>query len=284
MYIISLNDDEGPYFWRAVAGMPIALGVLALTLDLIFVRRMNSLKYLVTELGVEKAKEQAYKIYEKTTADELCEDFQKVIDEGQTATKSKKSFFREIKDNRRQFFHIVLVTLLVGYSCYTLYESYFVYITTYDLNNLVDVDKSKFWALIAVISETVGYLINSVLDLGKNPRKLLVCCYWLAIASASLVSAGYCFDNLSFARYSSVTHGLSLAAIWGGFNPYYLSILPPALNGVPLIILNFNNAVINQLFPLFLTPETPHRSWAYAFGGLACLVCFCWITLMCVLK
>lgn len=284
MYIISLYDDEGPYFWRAVAGMPIAVGVLAQTLDLIFVRRMNSLKYLVTELGVEKAKEQAYKIYEKTTADELCEDFQKVIDEGETATKSKKSFFREIKDNRRQFFHIVLVTLLVAYSCYTLYESYFVYITTYDLNNLVDVDKSKFWALIAVISESVGYLINSVLDLGKNPRKLLVCCYWLAIASASLVSAGYYFDNLSIARYSSVTHGLSLAAIWGGFNPYNLSILPPALNGVPLIILYFNNAVINQLFPLLLTPETPPRIWAYAFAGLACLVCFCWMTLMCVLK
>ena len=179
---------------------------------------------------------------------------------------------------------MLLVTFLIGFSCYTLYESYFVYITTFDLSKIEDLDKSKFWALIAVVSETFGYLVNSVLDLGKNPRRLLLCCYWLAIGSASLVSIGYFLQDLKWARFCSITHGLSLAAIWGGFNPYYLSILPPALNGVPLIILNFNNAVLNQLFPLLLTPEAQHSKWGYAFGALACIVCCCWVLLMCVLK
>lgn len=93
MYVVSLYDDEGPYFWRGVAGMPIILGVLALTLDLIFVRRMNSLKYFVTEMGLEKAKECAYKIYEKATADELCDDFYKVVQGSEVnGVKKTKSF------------------------------------------------------------------------------------------------------------------------------------------------------------------------------------------------
>lgn len=285
MYVASLFDNGGPYYWRAIAGMPIILGTVLVLLDVVFIRKMNSLKFQVMMNGVDQTKQAAYKIYDKKTADDLCEDFDKILNPPDGDVQPlKKTFLQEIKANKRQFWHVILITFLVCYSYFTLYESFFVYIGSKDLNNTAEVEKSKFWAIFAVMSETIGYIINSTFDLGKDPRKLIIKTYWLAIVSALFVGTGYYLENLSWARLSSITHGFCLAGIYGAFNPYYLTVLPPALNGIPHIVLNFNNALINQLFPLYFTTDATYTRWAVGFGVIACFISFCWIMLILVLK
>lgn len=284
MYIISLNDDEGPSYWRGVALMPVGVGTLALLLDLIFVRRMDSVKFAVIKEGVDAAKKRAYLIYEKQTADLMCEDFDKVNQDLRAIGKNGESFSSQVKVNKRQLIHITIVTMMITFSCYTLYESYFVYITTFNLSDLPEVELSKKWALLAVISETFGYIINSAMDFGKNPKKLLISCFWLTTVSAGLVAFGYFKQDLRWSRFSSISNGISLAAIWGAFNPYYLSILPTVLCGVPPIIFNFINAVLNQTFPLILNSEAPNSSWATFFTGLAGFAFLMWLLLAIIVK
>lgn len=92
MYMVSLKDNGGKIFWRCIASFPIALAAIILVLDIVFVKRMNSLKYLIESQGVDKAKEVAYLIYEKRTADEMCDDFNKILNpEGEVKT-GKKTF------------------------------------------------------------------------------------------------------------------------------------------------------------------------------------------------
>lgn len=224
-------------------------------------------------------------MYDKKTADDLCDDFDKILNPpGGDLQPAKKSYLQEIKASKKQFLHVVFITFLICYSFFTIYESFFVYIGSKDLNNKTEVEKSKFWAIFSVMSETLGYILNSAFDLGKDPRGLLIKTYWLAIVSALFVAIGYYLEDLSWARFSSLSHGFCLAGIWGAFNPYYLTVLPPPLNGIPHIVLNFNNALLNQLFPFYFTIEARNRKWAVGFGIIACFVAICWILLILLLK
>lgn len=106
---------------------------------------MNSLKYLIVRYGIVEAKKTAYLIYHKKTADEMCEDFQQIIQPEKSVSpnsKYQKSFFSEIAANKGQFWHIMLVTFLFCYSFFTLYESFFVYICSRNLNDTNEVEKS----------------------------------------------------------------------------------------------------------------------------------------------
>ena len=251
VYIASLFDDGGVYYWRIIAGFPVFLGLILVPLDIIFVRKMNSIKYLVMTKGLAETKQIAYKMYDQQTADDLCEDFYQVSNPQQEVKST--TMLQEIKSHKNQFKHTMLVTFLVCYSYFTVYESFFVLIGSKNLNDTEQVEKAKLWAVFAVVSETVSYLINSVFDLGKNMRRLLISTYWLAIVSALLVTKGYYSEDLMWARFSSISHGLCIGGIYGSFNPYYLTVLPATLSGLPHIVLNFNNALINQLFPLWFT-------------------------------
>ena len=64
MYVASLFDNGGPYYWRAIAGMPIILGTVLVLLDVVFIRKMNSLKFQIMMNGVDQTKQAVYKIYD----------------------------------------------------------------------------------------------------------------------------------------------------------------------------------------------------------------------------
>jgi hypothetical protein len=295
VYIASLYDDGSWWYWRCIAGFPVVLGTILVILDILLIRNMNSVKFWIKTKGLGKTKEIAYKIYNKRTADLICGDFYEVAklegpvpgEDGDRATRTQQpvnSLCQEITLYKNQFKHVIIVTFLVCYSYFTIFESFIVLIGSKDLTNTEEVEKAKFWGVFAVIAETLSYLMNSVFDLGKNQRKLLISVYWLAVVSTSLVSIGYYTENLQWARLSSITHGLCIGGIYGAFNPYYLTILPSTLTGFPHIVLNFNNALINQIFPLIFRENQSYEFWATGFGIMACYVFICWLLLIKIVK
>lgn len=78
VYIASIYDDGSWYYWRLIAGFPIILGTILVIMDFLIIRKMNSIKYWIKTMGLVKTKARAYTIYNKPTADMICEDFYQV--------------------------------------------------------------------------------------------------------------------------------------------------------------------------------------------------------------
>lgn len=140
------------------------------------------------------------------------------------------------------------------------------------------------FAIFAEVSETTGYMLTATFDLAKDPRKLLMKTFWLAIVSASLVSTGYYYKDLSITRFASITHGFCVAQMYSSFNPYYLSVLPPSLTGIPHFVMYTHNGIVNFLFPRYFSTSASYQKWAIGFGVIACMVAISWNLLILLFK
>lgn len=107
-------------------------------------------------------------------------------------------------------------------SFYPVFYSFSVFIGAKHLAELKEAEKAKFWSFLAIVFESLSYILNSVFGLSRQPKKYFVTSYSITIISLILTSVGYSIHDLGVVRLSNITHGISVGGIFGAYSAYYL--------------------------------------------------------------
>ena len=128
--------------------------------------------------------------------------------------------FADIRLYKRQSLHMILLCSILALTVYTLWYSFSVLIGSKRLDDDEAVKQSTLWSLIGIMMETGGYLMSTLFNFTRNPKKYFLTSQFISIISTALVAYGYFTENLLWARLSNITFGMSVSGLFGAMNPY----------------------------------------------------------------
>ena len=284
-------DPRDAFYWRVVVWAIASSQFLLIFLEMIFVKNINLITYLLQKLGYDGALEVARTVY----SEELAVDKVHRISECLKYEEEKKEQQRRLGQStfevwlqdlflyKKSVLNLILVSLCALSSLQLQYVSFGLLIGSKNLDNVSATSKTKFMMTVVEVLEFTGYIVMLNFKFAESRKRSLMTAQFLGTLSVTVIAFGYLFKDLKIVRAGMLFIGLSFPLYFPSLHLYTNDLVPPNLVPFHFVTISFWSITVDFFFPkIFEFEESSFESIGFKFAccalvGYACttlLGCF----------
>lgn len=264
MTFISAFDNGGRVFWRILYLIPTGIIIVAFILDLLIVKDLNSVRFLLEKNGFENSVKILKKVYSERTAKRICSEVETKTEEDYKKSK-KENIWKKVKKNSAELKIVVWATFALSLTLFSVYSTCGILIASQDIKNETEIKLSKLSISLSFVFNLLANLITMRKNRNKNQRMSSLIGISIFLFCSILMVTAYHLEIYALAKISIVISGAGIAVAFSGFFPYCLKVTQKKFKKLSCIVVGFLSGFTTLIIPRMLGLETKKLVFVY-FG------------------
>ena len=270
-------DKGGPLYWRAILlGFALILMIL-LFLDLLLVKDLNSITYMIRRFGLEESSKKVEGLYSVEVARAKIEEASDTLDyqrrqREEQMRRGVAQWRTDLVTYKKSALNLICVTLLGLTGLQLQYMSFGSLIGSKNLNNHAAVAQVKLVLTFTEVIESIGYMVVIYFGFIRLRKRGLLVAHFFGCMVVLSSAVGYLSHNLLIARFGILLNGLAFPTFQPSFNLYTSEIVPASLVFINSFCSTIFGIIMEFLFPRVMDIEqSPYHTVGIKFLVLAAI-------------
>ena len=270
-------DNGGPLYWRSfLLGFAVIL-VIVTILDLLFIKDLNSLTFLIRKFGLQKSLKKVNGLYSREVARAKIEEANDTLDyqrrqREEQMRRGVAQWRTDLVTYKKSALNLICVTLLGMTGLQLQYMSFGSLIGSKDLTNHAAVAQVKLVLTFTEVIESLGYIVVIYFGFIRLRKRGLLVAHFFGCLVVLSSAVGYLSHNLVIARFGILLNGFAFPTFQPSFNLYSSEIVPASLVFITSFCSTIFGIIMEFLFPRVMDIEqSPYHTVGIKFLVLAAI-------------